>query len=278
MAAAFLAFSRVLHSVLSRPVILSLAPARAQEDREFFYDIQFPEDYTRNRGGMTKRVEMLGLKKAEIGADSKGRIRVRLAATDEELKGWRALFEPIGRLEARRVGSRTVHEDWTRSGTVPEGFEPVENSGWKTQYDHLAGDKILLGRGAVVTGQDIATAEASRESGVGRWRIEFERTSDGTRRFNEATRVPFTERPRGVLAIVVDGRILATPVVHAEEFGSRGMITGNFGRSEATNLAIALRNGALPFPIRFAERSGDIEMGQKGRSERNRAPRISGSP
>jgi preprotein translocase subunit SecD len=55
------------------------------------------------------------------------------------------------------------------------------------------------------------------------------------------------------LAIVLDGRVQSAPVIRDRIGGGRAVIEGNFTLDEARDLAIVLRAGALPAPVRIAE-------------------------
>ena len=55
------------------------------------------------------------------------------------------------------------------------------------------------------------------------------------------------------LAIVLDGRVQSAPVIRERIGGGRAVITGSFTLDEARDLAIVLRAGALPAPVRIAE-------------------------
>ncbi len=55
------------------------------------------------------------------------------------------------------------------------------------------------------------------------------------------------------LAIVLDGRVASAPVIQDKIRGGRASITGRFSDQEARDLAVVLRAGALPAPVRIIE-------------------------
>jgi len=55
------------------------------------------------------------------------------------------------------------------------------------------------------------------------------------------------------LAIVLDGKVASAPVIREKIAGGNASITGNFDIKEARDLAIVLRAGALPAPIKIIE-------------------------
>jgi protein-export membrane protein SecD len=56
------------------------------------------------------------------------------------------------------------------------------------------------------------------------------------------------------LAIVLDGVIQSAPVIKTRIGGGRGIIEGGFGVEEAKDLALVLRSGALPAPLKVVNK------------------------
>jgi preprotein translocase subunit SecD len=75
--------------------------------------------------------------------------------------------------------------------------------------------------------------------------IEFDR--EGARRFERITSENVGKR----LAIVLDNTIYSAPVIRERIAGGQAQITGSFTIEEARDLAIVLRAGALPAPVRI---------------------------
>ncbi len=96
----------------------------------------------------------------------------------------------------------------------------------------------------VMTGAGLQSAVASLDQ-RGRWIIQFELTSEGGAVFG-----PFTDARIGQpMAIVLDGIVLSAPTIQAK-LDTGGVISGNFTEQEAKQLALQLRSGALPIPLR----------------------------
>jgi preprotein translocase subunit SecD/SecD/SecF fusion protein len=65
------------------------------------------------------------------------------------------------------------------------------------------------------------------------------------------------------LAIVLDGKIISAPVIQDAIVSGNGQITGNFTFQSATDLALLLRSGALPAPLKIIEeRTVGPDLGQ----------------
>ena len=56
------------------------------------------------------------------------------------------------------------------------------------------------------------------------------------------------------MAVVLDNKVYSAPVIRERIGGGRGQISGNFKLSEATDIAIALRSGALLAPVYTLEK------------------------
>jgi len=95
----------------------------------------------------------------------------------------------------------------------------------------------------IMTGADLQAAVAQTE--FGNWFISFELTPNGAAIFG-----PFTQSHIGQpLALVLDGVVLSAPVIEAR-LDTGGVIQGTFTEQEAKQLALQLRSGALPIPLR----------------------------
>ncbi len=99
----------------------------------------------------------------------------------------------------------------------------------------------------VMTGADIKTASVSNKPGG--YAVSFEMTSEGAQIFAD-----FTSQHIGkVLAIVLDKKVISAPVINDTITGGKGVIAGNFTAESANALAVQLRYGALPVPLKVVE-------------------------
>ena len=73
------------------------------------------------------------------------------------------------------------------------------------------------------------------------------------------------------LAIILDNNVYSAPVIQERIAGGRAQITGRFSMQEASDLAIVLRAGALPAPVKIIEqRTGGALPGAGLHPERDR--------
>ena len=73
--------------------------------------------------------------------------------------------------------------------------------------------------------------------------------SIGSKKFAKLT----VEHVNDRFAIVLDDKVLSTPVIREPIFGGRGQISGGFTLQQAKDLAVLLRSGALPAPLSVIE-------------------------
>ena len=100
----------------------------------------------------------------------------------------------------------------------------------------------------VITGAGLETASVTR-SQAGAYEISFILKTDSTNIFAE-----YTTANRGkFLAIVLDKQVVSAPTINDPITDGQGVITGNFTQEEAQTLAVQLRSGALPIPIKVVE-------------------------
>lgn len=88
-----------------------------------------------------------------------------------------------------------------------------------------------------------------RQDQVGKFVIEFALKPDAKDLFAKYTSTHIGQ----VLAIVLDGRVISTPVIQSAITDGAGVITGNFTEESANALAIQLRYGALPIPVKIVQ-------------------------
>ena len=79
--------------------------------------------------------------------------------------------------------------------------------------------------------------------------VSFKFDTAGARRFGDATR----ENVGKPFAIVLDNKVISAPVIREPILGGSGIISGSFTVQSASDLALLLRAGALPAPIKILE-------------------------
>jgi preprotein translocase subunit SecD len=102
----------------------------------------------------------------------------------------------------------------------------------------------------LLTGDLLADARAQPDqTNFGQYYVLMRLNSRGKRIFARITQ----ENVGRALAIVLDNAIFSAPVIQGPIPGGEAQITGTFTPEEARDLAIVLREGALPAPVEIIE-------------------------
>ena len=99
-----------------------------------------------------------------------------------------------------------------------------------------------------MTGADLKNVNVTT-SQTGQYEVAFTLTSNGAKIFGDFTASHINQ----VLAIVVDKKVISTPTIQGAIPSGQGVITGKFTSEEANNLAVQLRYGSLPIPLKVIE-------------------------
>lgn len=111
------------------------------------------------------------------------------------------------------------------------------------------GSFLIVGAEVPLTGADLETAkvETGGEYGMPVVAFKFRPGAAGT--FASLTAANAGKR----MAIVLDGVVYSAPRIKGRIPGGAGIVEGNFRSEDARNLAIVLRAGALPAPVKIIE-------------------------
>jgi protein-export membrane protein SecD len=116
----------------------------------------------------------------------------------------------------------------------------------KENEDYLC-EKILM------TGESLVDAKVETDT-VGRPYVAFKLNAEGGKRFAMIT----SENVGHRLAIILDGKVYSAPNIRERIPGGSGQISGGFTDAEASNLALVLKAGALPAPLKVV---GQFQVG-----------------
>jgi len=100
----------------------------------------------------------------------------------------------------------------------------------------------------IMTGADLSTVSVSTDS-IGGYAVDFVLKPDGATIFADYT----TKNVGKYLAIVLDKRVISAPVIKNPITEGNGAISGNYTNDSANALAIQLRYGSLPVPLKVVE-------------------------
>ncbi|MCI5123852.1 MAG: protein translocase subunit SecD, partial [Candidatus Electrothrix sp. AR5] len=108
---------------------------------------------------------------------------------------------------------------------------------------------VLLESPVLMTGDMVKDARVGYGGNFNEPLVSLSLTSDGSDTFGDITEASVNRQ----LAIVLDGVIRSAPVIREKILGGSAQISGSFTHTEASDLAIVLRVGALPAPVEIIQ-------------------------
>ncbi|MGI4776230.1 MAG: protein translocase subunit SecD [Janthinobacterium lividum] len=146
-------------------------------------------------------------------------------------------------------------------GRIPAGTMLLKGDNEGTGEYHL-----VIKKKVIVSGDQLTNAQASFNQNS-QPVVAFSFNNLGGKLFGEITKNNSGKR----LAIVLDNKLLSAPVINEPILGGSGIISGNFSVESANELALLLRAGALPAPLKIIEErtvgpnlgADSIESGKK---------------
>jgi protein-export membrane protein SecD len=130
--------------------------------------------------------------------------------------------------------------DESYDANKPHNFVP--KSRLRLPSDDRTAPYVVLMPQRLMSGDQIASAQAVTDAQSGAPGVSFHLTSDGSAHFLDITQHNAGKR----FAIVIDGRVISAPRILGPIPGGNGLISGSFTRQGAETFAALLRSGALP--------------------------------
>lgn len=192
------------------------------------------------------RVNGLGVNEAVVQLAGDRRIVVELPGeTDPE----RALetIKQTGLLEFVDFSALPVEQATLLVGTqIKTDFATSDEPQPTTEITGTVSTQIYH---TVMTGSVLKTVQVTADQLTNEPQVAFELTPEGSVIFKE-----YTERNVGkVLAIVLDKQVISAPSIRNAITDGQGVISGQFTIESANALAVQLRYGSLPIPLKIVE-------------------------
>jgi len=191
-----------------------------------------------------RRIDQLGTKEPTIERQGDDRIVVQvpgLSDPDRLIK----LLGTTAKMTFQFVDS-SANVNEAEKGIVPIGDELVYEDATKTQPKR----PYVLEKRVMVSGDRLTDAQGTFDQQSGGAVVTFRFDSVGARQFANATK----DGVGRLFAIVLDNKVIEAPVIQTPILGGSGQITGGFTIQTANDLAVLLRAGALPAPLKPLER------------------------
>jgi SecD/SecF fusion protein len=196
-----------------------------------------------------RRVDELGTREPTILRQGANRIVVQ-APGESDPERLKNVIGQTAKLTFQMVDDSITPDD-AAAGRIPPGSEVLPSD------DGLSITEVVKKR-ALVTGEMLTDAQMQFDQQSGLPVVSFRFNSQGARRFADATSQNVGKR----FAIVLDGKVISAPNINEPITGGSGQISGNFTAETANDLAVLLRAGALPAPLKTEQQQTvGAEMG-----------------
>jgi preprotein translocase subunit SecD len=195
---------------------------------------------------LRNRVNELGVAEPIVQQAGMDRIVVQLPGVQNTADAKRILGR-TATLEVRMVdeeNSNPAGIQAAQQGQVPLGSELL--------YER-SGVPVLLKRQVVLTGDRINDAQPGFDGQNGEPAVHITLDGTGARIFQQLTRDNVGKRMAMVLVEKGKGEVVTAPVIRQEIGGGRVQISGRMTTTEAREVALLLRAGALAAPMEIVE-------------------------
>jgi preprotein translocase subunit SecD len=193
------------------------------------------------------RVDAFGVAEPDVVMQGEDRIVVQLPGLKEDINRAIDIIKKTARLEFKIVDDKGDLSA-ALQGDVPAGDEVLYKTDLNPRTNAVTRSPYLLKKQILMTGDDLVDARVHPDQ-TGRLQIGIEFNRSGARQFERVTREHVGEK----LAIVLDNRVYSAPVIKTEISGGSAVIEGQFSPEEARDLAVVLRAGSLPAPVKILE-------------------------
>jgi preprotein translocase subunit SecD len=193
------------------------------------------------------RIDQFGVREPQIVAEGENRIVVQLPGVKDQQRA----IELIGKtalLEFKLVDEGASVEEALK-GSLPGGDQLLYIKNVESRTGRITKTPIVVKRRAVLTGDSIKTARVNFQSQRGGAYVGLSFDNRGARIFDRVT----AENVKRRLAIVLDDTVYSAPVIQERISGGEAQISGSFTPEEASDLAIVLRAGSLPAPVKIIQ-------------------------
>ncbi len=193
------------------------------------------------------RIDQFGVSEPEITLQGADRILIQLPGIKDPQRAIH-LIGQTALLEFKLVDEEGNIEEALK-GNVPEGDIILYQRSVDPKTGGVKKVPYLLKEKTLMTGEVLKDARVAIESQFNEPYVAMEFDDIGAKLFEQITAQNVKKR----LAIILDNNVYSAPVIQEKIAGGRAQITGRFDIKEASDLAIVLRAGALPAPVKIIE-------------------------
>jgi len=200
-----------------------------------------------------RRIDAMGTREPTIERQGEDRILVQVPGLEDPSR-MKAILGKTAKMTFQLVDENASIPQAVK-GIVPIGDELLYEPGRaKGEPD----TPIVIEKRVMVAGDRLTDARPGFDSRTNEPIVTFRFDTVGAREFGNVTKENVGRR----FAIVLDNKVISAPVIQEPILGGSGQITGNFSVQSANDLAVLLRAGALPAPLKILEeRTVGAELG-----------------
>ncbi|GAA8590137.1 protein translocase subunit SecD [Helicobacter pylori] len=196
-------------------------------------------------GIIRNRLDQFGLAEPVVIQQGKEEISVQLPGI-KTLEEERRAKELISR--SAHLQMMAVDEEHNKDAMKMTDLE-AQKLGGVLLSDVEMGGKILLKAIPILDGEMLTDAKVVYDQN-NQPVVSFTLDAQGAKIFGDFSGANVGKR----MAIVLDNKVYSAPVIRERIGGGSGQISGNFSVAQASDLAIALRSGAMSAPIQVLEK------------------------
>ena len=193
------------------------------------------------------RIDQFGVSEPVIQREGLTNIVVQLPG----IKDPKRAIELIGktaRLEFKLV-DESVNPATAATTGLPEDSEILYEKRTDPATGAVSETPIAVKKKAIITGDLLTDAQIRIDSQYNQPYVAIDFNSTGARLFDQVTAANVGKR----FAIVLDSNVYSAPVIRERISGGSAQISGSFTEKEAADLAIVLRAGSLPAPVKILQ-------------------------
>jgi len=248
--------TEALETLLDKEFGIFRIVSRTPQDKGLAMLLDFPDqeiEYIKDMATkqaletIRNRIDQFGVSEPDILRQGNDRILIQLPGVKDPERA-KNLIGKTALLEFKLVDEENNPQDAV-NGNVPPGDELLLQIIEDDTTGRIKKTPFLVKKRTYLTGEYLTDARVQIDSQFGESYVSIDFDKKGARLFERVTEENVKKR----LAIVLDNNVYSAPVIQEKISGGMARITGNFTTEEAHDLAIVLRAGALPAPVKILE-------------------------
>uniref|UniRef100_C6E6J7 Protein translocase subunit SecD n=1 Tax=Geobacter sp. (strain M21) TaxID=443144 RepID=C6E6J7_GEOSM len=193
------------------------------------------------------RIDQFGVSEPVIQREGLTNIVVQLPGIKDPKRAI-DLIGKTARLEFKLV-DETINAATATASSIPADDELLYEKNTDPATGAVSETPIVVKKKAIITGDLLTDAQIRIDSQYNQPYVAIDFNSTGARLFDQVTAANVGKR----FAIVLDSNVYSAPVIRERISGGSAQISGSFTEKEAADLAIVLRAGSLPAPVKILQ-------------------------